>query len=81
MPASETALTSTLGAGDVYHGALLAGLLEDRSPEEAMERANVDGSHRAAVGRRASRARGSSWMKWHALGGTLPADRTGASRL
>ncbi|CAN5847513.1 sugar kinase [soil metagenome] len=41
VPAYETALTSTLGAGDVYHGALLAGLLEDRSLEEAMERANV----------------------------------------
>ena len=35
------ALTSTLGAGDVFHGALLAGLLEDRSLEESMRRANV----------------------------------------
>lgn len=40
-PAYETRLTSTLGAGDVFHGALLAGLLEDRSLEEAMRRANV----------------------------------------
>jgi len=35
----------------------------------------------SASRRRASRAWASSWMKWHALGGTLPADRTGASRL
>ncbi len=40
----ESELTSTLGAGDVFHGALLAGLLEDRSLEEAMTRANVAAS-------------------------------------
>lgn len=37
----EATPTSTLGAGDVFHGALLAGLLEDRSLEEAVRRANV----------------------------------------
>lgn len=37
----ESALTSTLGAGDVFHGTLLAALLEGRGLEEAMTRANV----------------------------------------
>lgn len=41
VPAHEAGLTSTLGAGDVFHGALLAGLLEERSLEEAMRRANI----------------------------------------
>jgi sulfofructose kinase len=34
-------MVSTLGAGDVFHGALLAGLLEDRPLPEAMHRANA----------------------------------------
>ena len=32
---------STLGAGDVFHGALLAGLLEDRPLDEVLARANA----------------------------------------
>ena len=33
-------VVSTLGAGDVVHGALVAGLLEERPLREALERAN-----------------------------------------
>ena len=39
-PSYETDTYSTLGAGDVFHGALLAQLLEDRPLEEALTRAN-----------------------------------------
>ncbi len=41
VPSHRTPLTSSLGAGDVFHGVLLAGLLEGRSLAEAVRRANV----------------------------------------
>ncbi len=41
VPSHKMPLTSTLGAGDVFHGALLAGLLEVRSLAGAIRRANV----------------------------------------
>src|SRR4029079_12365839 len=34
-----TTVRSTLGAGDVFHGALLAGLVEERSLADAVDRA------------------------------------------
>jgi len=39
-PPYETDTYSTLGAGDVFHGALLAQLVEDRPLEESLTRAN-----------------------------------------
>jgi sulfofructose kinase len=39
VPAWPVAVRSTLGAGDVFHGALLAGLVEGRSVRESLERA------------------------------------------
>lgn len=40
-PGIKTEIISTLGAGDVFHGALLAQLLEGHSLSEALMRANV----------------------------------------
>ena len=40
-PGIKTEIISTLGAGDVFHGALLAQLLEGYSLSEALMRANV----------------------------------------
>ena len=37
----RTEIVSTLGAGDVFHGALLAQLIEGHDLKSAMERANV----------------------------------------
>jgi sulfofructose kinase len=37
----DVAVRSTLGAGDVFHGALLAGLVEGRATAEALDRATV----------------------------------------
>ena len=37
----KTEIVSTLGAGDVFHGALLAQLIEGLDLKSAMERANV----------------------------------------
>ena len=41
VPVIETEIVSTLGAGDVFHGALLAQLIEGHDLKKAMERANV----------------------------------------
>lgn len=41
VPGFEVDVVSTLGAGDVFHGALLAGLAADRPPAEAARRANA----------------------------------------
>jgi sulfofructose kinase len=40
-PAVEVEIVSTLGAGDVFHGALVAQYLEGRSPTEMLIRANA----------------------------------------
>jgi sulfofructose kinase len=40
-PAVEVEIVSTLGAGDVFHGALVVQFLEDRSPVEMLIRANA----------------------------------------
>ncbi len=40
-PGFSIEVTSTLGAGDVFHGALLAQLIENRPLEESMHRANA----------------------------------------
>jgi sulfofructose kinase len=40
-PAYPADVRSTLGAGDVFHGALLAGLVEDRTLKESLARANA----------------------------------------
>lgn len=41
VPALEVPVVSTLGAGDVFHGALLAALLEERPIEAALRFANA----------------------------------------
>lgn len=41
VPAAMAPIRSTLGAGDVFHGAILAGSLEGRSLAEATARANL----------------------------------------
>jgi sulfofructose kinase len=41
VPAFPVEVTSTLGAGDVFHGALLASLVERRPVAEALARANA----------------------------------------
>jgi sugar/nucleoside kinase (ribokinase family) len=41
VPAIETPVMSTLGAGDVFHGALIAALLEGRPLPDALRFANV----------------------------------------
>jgi sulfofructose kinase len=41
VPAAKVEVTSTLGAGDVFHGALLAALLDRREPADALLYANV----------------------------------------
>jgi sugar/nucleoside kinase (ribokinase family) len=40
-PVEVSAMVSTLGAGDVFHGALLAALVDGRRIGEALARANV----------------------------------------
>ena len=40
-PARETAVVSTLGAGDVFHGALLAALVDGHDTSAALRRANA----------------------------------------
>ena len=40
MPAPPMRPVSTLGAGDVFHGALLAALLRDRPLRDALDFAN-----------------------------------------
>jgi sulfofructose kinase len=40
-PAVDTTIVSTLGAGDVFHGALLAALLDDQPLGEALRFANA----------------------------------------
>lgn len=40
-PAAHAEIVSTLGAGDVFHGALLAALLDDRMPSDALRFANT----------------------------------------
>jgi sulfofructose kinase len=59
-PAFMTPIVSTLGAGDVFHGALLAALLESRPLDEALRRANAAAalSCRALDGRSAIPDRG-----------------------
>lgn len=41
VPAIQSEIVSTLGAGDVFHGALLAGIIEGLPLKEAIYRANV----------------------------------------
>jgi sugar/nucleoside kinase (ribokinase family) len=41
VPAIEVPVVSTLGAGDVFHGALLAALLDGNEVHEALQRANA----------------------------------------
>jgi sugar/nucleoside kinase (ribokinase family) len=65
-PGFVTEVASTLGAGDVFHGAFLAALIEERPLDEALRFANAVAalSCRALDGRSAipSRAEADAWL-------------------
>ncbi|MEG1972107.1 MAG: PfkB family carbohydrate kinase, partial [Oscillospiraceae bacterium] len=49
MPAVKTQVADTIGAGDAHLGALLVGLMRNKSMEEAMELANSAASAAVSI--------------------------------